>query len=50
MGIKLTVKKAPALNSWDVLLNGRLVNRFDKKKEAHTFCEEMCVKYGVVLN
>ncbi len=43
----LKIKKALAINCWDVLYNGRIIERFDKKHQAEKALMEFKILMGV---
>jgi hypothetical protein len=41
----IEVRKAVAINCWDVLVNGNLLERFDKKYQAEECCNRLTREY-----
>ena len=43
----LEVKKAVAINAWDIFCNGMFIDRFPRKHLANTECANLKRKYNV---
>lgn len=47
--MNIEVVKAPAINSWDVVVNGKAIHRFDRKYQAVAFADKAKREYAIML-
>ena len=45
--MSIKVKKAVAINAWDLYCNGIFIERYPRKYLANTECDKLKRKYGV---